>query len=492
MTHDPHESPAGPTVEMPRPTFAPLLLSLGLVLGAAGVALGPAFVTVGVLLFFLGLINWVGELLPGRGHEHEPATEHPAPVVPRPGTVEELVPGAVGYRFRLPEKIHPVSAGIKGGLVGGAVMTLPALTWGLLTGHGIWFPVNLLAGALLPNIDHMPVSELEQFSPVLLAIGIVMHVAMSATIGLAYGVLLPMLPGSDRGHLIAGGVVLPLLWTGTSFGLMGVANPVLQEHVDWYWFAASQFVFGLAAALVVIRSERVFVPPAGPGSRQAEQAALLLAVLLPLAGGCHPPGKPVPTDEAAAAVDFGKLFAENCAGCHGPDGKNGPAPVLNDPLALALLPDAEVVKVLTDGRPPTPMPAFLHPKGALSDAQMKAVVAGLKTAWVKPAAPPGVPAYSAKEAGDAGRGAAVYAKACAGCHGDKGQGVGDTGPLNDPAFLALVSDQRLRRTAIVGRPDLGCPRYDEAKGRPADFKPLTDQDVTDVTAWLASWRKKQE
>ena len=59
---------------------------------------------------------------------------------------------------------------------------------------------------------------------------------------------------------------MPLLWTAMSYGLMGVVNPVLQERVDWPWFIASQFVFGIVAAIVVVRSEQVHIPPAGPGA----------------------------------------------------------------------------------------------------------------------------------------------------------------------------------------------------------------------------------
>ena len=58
---------------------------------------------------------------------------------------------------------------------------------------------------------------------------------------------------------------MPLAWTGASYGLMGVVNPLLQRLVDWPWFVVSQFVFGAAAAVVVIRSEQVFIPPAGVG-----------------------------------------------------------------------------------------------------------------------------------------------------------------------------------------------------------------------------------
>lgn len=508
MAHDTHTPHDGPTVEMPRPTVWPMILSVGLTLLASGVAFGPAFVAVGLLLFVVGLAGWVGEMLPGRGHEHEPV-HGPAPeqVIARPGTVEQLRPGAVGYRFRLPEKIHPISAGLKGGLVGGLVMPIPALLWGELSGHGIWFPVNLLAGMVLPGVDKMPVEQLEQFSPVLLAIGVVIHATISATIGLMYGVILPMLPGSDRGQLITGGVVVPLIWTGISHGMMGIVNPILQEYVDWYWFAVSQYVFGIAAAVVVVRTESVIVPPAGPHASPPPGpprppgpvvAAVLLAVL-PFAGGCTPPGKPKPGDESkppAAVTDFAVLYKTNCSGCHGANGDLGPAPPHNDPLFLAIIPDADLLKVVTEGRPNTPMPAFAHAKGGpLTEQQVNILANGLKKQWGKlDAAPPGTPPYLApKSAGDAERGKAAFIKACAGCHGNDGKGGTfdgkPVGGINDPAFLALASDQRLRRIAITGRPDLGCPTFVAKTGRPADFQPLTEQEVGDLVALLASWRR---
>ena len=66
-----------------------------------------------------------------------------------------------------------------------------------------------------------------------------------------------------------GGLVLPLVWTGTNYGLMGVVNPVLQDRVDWVWFIVSQFVFGVVAAAVVHRSAVVRIPPAGRGEDRA-------------------------------------------------------------------------------------------------------------------------------------------------------------------------------------------------------------------------------
>ena len=83
----------------------------------------------------------------------------------------------------------------------------------------------------------------------------------------------------------------------------------------------------------------------------------------------------------------------------------------------------------------------------------------------------------------------VFARACAVCHGERGQGLreGD-GAIHDPVFLALVSDQALRRYVITGRPDLGMPNFDEARPDDPDFKSLTGQEVTDLVELLASWR----
>lgn len=259
-------------VEMPRPTAAPLVLTVGLVLLAVGAVLGLAFVAVGALIAVTGLTVWIGELLPGRGHCREPLAPEASrarEIIAELGRVEQMRPGLPGYRVRLPEAVHPLSAGVKGGIAGGLLMPLPALLYGLLSRHGIWYPVNLLAGMAVPGVGAMSEKQLEQFSMPLLAAGIVIHATIAVVFGLLYGVLLPMLPSFRRlkvpAALAWGGFVLPLLWTAVSFGLMGVANPILQARVDWPWFILSQFVFGAVAAYVVDRSEKIPVQPAGPG-----------------------------------------------------------------------------------------------------------------------------------------------------------------------------------------------------------------------------------
>ena len=155
--------------------------------------------------------------------------------------------GQPGYRLRLPEQVHPISAGIKGGIVGGLVMPLPALAYGYLSGHGIWYPVNLLAGMVLPGVDadeRSPNSSSFKFR--LLLTAVVIHVVMSVTLGLIYGVLMPTLPEIPK-PLAWGGLLMPLLWTAISYVLMGCVNPLLRAGVDWPWFVVSQFIFGVVA-----------------------------------------------------------------------------------------------------------------------------------------------------------------------------------------------------------------------------------------------------
>jgi hypothetical protein len=162
------------------------------------------------------------------------------------------------------ETWRPVPAGLLGGAVGGLLMPVPAVLWGLATGHGIWYPVNLLAGMVLPGMGKLSVGEVEQFRADWLVVALVIHIAMSLGFGVVYGLLLPNVP-PIRAALAWGGLLLPLIWTAVGYGLMGVVNPVLQQLVDWPWFIVSQFVFGLAAAVVVMRSEMIHIPPAGRG-----------------------------------------------------------------------------------------------------------------------------------------------------------------------------------------------------------------------------------
>jgi cytochrome c oxidase cbb3-type subunit 3 len=145
--------------------------------------------------------------------------------------------------------------------------------------------------------------------------------------------------------------------------------------------------------------------------------------------------------------------------------------------------------IVDEGRPGTPMPAFSRRHGGpLTDEQVRAIAAGIKPRWKANRSGPPPPAYALAK-GDAGRGRQVFAKSCAPCHGDEGRGgEGKVGPIHDPAFLALISDQAIRRVVITGRRDLKMPDFAGKDGRPDDFKPLTSADVADLVALLSGWR----
>jgi cytochrome c oxidase cbb3-type subunit 3/ubiquinol-cytochrome c reductase cytochrome c subunit len=178
----------------------------------------------------------------------------------------------------------------------------------------------------------------------------------------------------------------------------------------------------------------------------------------------------------------------HCAGCHGADGKDGPAPPHNDPLFLAIVTDDVLRQVITEGRTGTPMTAFAKDRGGpLTEEQIDIVATGIKQRW--PAAEKmsgrSPPPYllSAAKPGDKKAGLKVLARDCAMCHGKSGEGGKGAGPINDPAFLALVSDQVLRRYIITGRPDFGMPNY--VIREDGD---LTSQEINDLVALLAYWR----
>jgi cytochrome c oxidase cbb3-type subunit III len=321
-------------------------------------------------------------------------------------------------------------------------------------------------------------------------------------------VLLPTLPSAFGGPMLFGGVILPLLWSGANHSLMGLVNPLLNHYINWYWYVASQLVYGIATSIVILRSEKIVVPPRGPGSEEGGPSIppgwigcfILICTLL---SGCSDnlPGKPALDQQYVMpqkVTDFKQLFTERCAGCHGADGTLGPGPPLNDPLFLALISDADLQNVIANGRSGTLMPAWSHAAGGpLTDEQIAALVKGLKQ-WqnsgdkpiqqVFPSAPP-LTANNGT-AGNAQAGAKVYAAACASCHGEHGEGVEEqAGAINNAAFLQLCSDVQLRRYIITGRTDLGMPNFAGDQGRDHNFKPLSAQNVNDLTALLATWRK---
>jgi cytochrome c oxidase cbb3-type subunit III len=217
---------------------------------------------------------------------------------------------------------------------------------------------------------------------------------------------------------------------------------------------------------------------------------VLAAIFAASAVGC---GQAASKMSVAAGVsdadqneEFRTLFAENCAACHGEDGKGGAAIALNDAVYLAIADDAMIRKAIINGGPGTASPAFGQAAaGLLKDEQIATLVKGIR-AWARPEALNGVqlPRYAAERAGDAARGGKDFQTFCASCHGPDGTGAKLAGSIVDPSFLALASDQDLRTIVIVGRPELGAPDWRKDVGG----RPMSDEQITDIVAWLAKHR----
>jgi mono/diheme cytochrome c family protein len=205
----------------------------------------------------------------------------------------------------------------------------------------------------------------------------------------------------------------------------------------------------------------------------------------------HSPGRPVAGSEVIPPdqiMGFNTLYARNCAGCHGREGKGGAAIPLSDPFFLAIADDAAIRRTAANGVPGTPMPAFAQSAGGmLTDQQIDAIVGGIR-AWANPGLLRGdiLPPYATPIPGDPREGAEVYATYCSACHGHDGRGGDKASSIVNDSYLALVSDQDLRTVVIVGRPELGAP--DWRNNVPG--KPMSPQEISDVVAWLAAQRPR--
>ena len=215
----------------------------------------------------------------------------------------------------------------------------------------------------------------------------------------------------------------------------------------------------------------------------------MLAALLVLTG-CSLRGKPAPGPEVPrpdSVLDPVVLYRENCAACHGAEGKQGPAMTLADPVYLAIVDDDTLRTTISKGRTGTAMSAFAQKEGGmLTDQQISAIIHGIRQRWSQPNVLSGVttPPYAAKAPGNPQPGQAAYNAFCASCHGNGNQGGPKAGSVINGAYLSLISDQGLRTLVITGRPDFDAPDWrNNVPGHP-----MSDQEISDVVAWLASQR----
>ena len=213
--------------------------------------------------------------------------------------------------------------------------------------------------------------------------------------------------------------------------------------------------------------------------------------------GCgRMPGTPGPGPEVVRpeqVLDFSTLYKANCAACHGENGRRGAAISLANPVYLAIAGEDNLRQITGNGVPGKLMPPFAKSAGGmLTDQQINALAHGMMQQWSKPDLLAGqtIPPYKATLPSDAIRGQQAFATFCARCHGIAGEGAAGNGEsgekigsLVDGSYLALISDQSLRSIMIAGMPDEGMPDW-----RTDTAQPMTDQQITDIVAWLASRR----
>ncbi len=244
-------------IDLPAPTHWPIVTAFGVTLTFAGLVTSGLVTCVGFVTAIVAVVGWWRETLPEPREERialRPPEQRAHAVVPVPGAVEHLKVGEAGHRVRIPVDIHRYSAGIRGGLVGAAAMAVVAVAYGLIAYASPWVPINLLAAMVIPSLAHADPAELSRFLPAAFGLAAVIHLGISILVGLIYAAILPMFP---RRPVLVGGLVFPLLWSAVVWSSLGILNPALNERIDWVWFVASQFAFGLAAGFVISRTERV-------------------------------------------------------------------------------------------------------------------------------------------------------------------------------------------------------------------------------------------
>jgi len=254
-THSSHDEN---TIPLPTGTAWPMVAAFGIGLMFAGLVTSFFVCAVGFVAALIAAVGWFFDVFPHPQHEYvplNPLDKQPAPIKVSTQKVAHLKIGHGGHRVRIPVEVNSYSAGVLGGLAGGAAMAILALLYGLIWKGSIWYPINLLAAAGLPSLSEGGVQTLMQFNLVAFLLAVVIHVVGSIIVGLLYTVILPMLP--QRYEWFWGGIMTPIIWTGLIWATIGILNPLLKEYIDWTAFLICQVAFGVVGGYVVFKSEKV-------------------------------------------------------------------------------------------------------------------------------------------------------------------------------------------------------------------------------------------
>ncbi len=262
--HDEATKPGGHGMEhdgaggvlLPVPTAWPMVLALGVTLAITGMVTHWVISLLGVVLAVRSAAGWFFEVLPHERHAAVPIEQGELEFY-SPRTVHRKLPTDPRHRKLLPIETFSITAGIKGGIVGGIAMVIPATVFSMLRFHSPWYAVNLLAAGGFVSWAGQSNAFLAQFHLLGLLAALGIHGLTSVLIGMLYGAMLPMFP---RKPILTAGFIAPFLWTSILYTALGVISPILDERIDWLWFVISQIAFGLVCGFVVNLQVRVRTP----------------------------------------------------------------------------------------------------------------------------------------------------------------------------------------------------------------------------------------
>jgi hypothetical protein len=243
-------------IEVPASTPWPFVTAFGLALIFAGLVTTLAVSVVGLVVLLAGAVGWFRVVMPVQQEESVKVVRTlSATVTSSTRRVDHLEPGAGGHRVRIPVQVHPYSAGLIGGAIGGVGMAIIACLYGFLAHGSIWYAINLLAAAALPSLTDAGPEVLNTFQLSGFIVALLTHVLFSLFVGLMFAAILPMMP--SRFTAFWGSFLAPVLWTALIASTLQLINPALNSKIAWGWFIASQIAYGLITGYVVAHSKWV-------------------------------------------------------------------------------------------------------------------------------------------------------------------------------------------------------------------------------------------
>lgn len=173
-------------LEVPAATAWPIVLAFGLTLVFAGFVTAASVSILGAILAVRGAVGWFRQVLPVESLEWAPMVKEEIAIETSRESVERVAGISAIPRAWLPIEIYPISAGIKGGLAGSAAMALMAGLYGIVSGNGTWYAMDLLVAGLFPAMASETATQIGTFNLHQFLVAVPIHLFMSLLVGLLF------------------------------------------------------------------------------------------------------------------------------------------------------------------------------------------------------------------------------------------------------------------------------------------------------------------